>query len=382
MLYEADPTMRVESGRRPPGRLLFKRQYPNQGVSNFLFQVKRFLADANCEQRPPVVACLALAGPVTENRCLMTNRGWVIDGYELSLELGIKEVRLVNDFVAAGFGLLTLDLCSEVLTLQEGARCLGAPIACIGSGTGLGETFLAAPHGSTAYEAFPTEGGHVALAPRSELEFEMVQWMKEHLHAKRISVERVVSGRGIATVYEFLAQRFPERVDRAVHDEFLNAGDLQGAVISRGAKVEVRARGSLCRQTLEMWATHYGMEAGHAALKFMPLGGLFLAGGMTPKLIDWLTGPDSCFMKAFKDQGRVSPMLDAIPIYAVLEEDIGQRGAHYAALMLYQREEEQHHLNDKQVVTGVANSTTTRLLLAVAVASAATGAVIARLSRN
>lgn len=90
-----------------------------------------------------------------------------------------------------------------------------------------------------AYEAFPTEGGHVALAPRSPLEFEMVQWMKQHLHAKRISVERVVSGTGLATVYEFLAQKFPERVDAMVDAEFRNAGDMKGAVVSRGAKIEV-----------------------------------------------------------------------------------------------------------------------------------------------
>jgi glucokinase len=82
---------------------------------------------------------------------------------------------------------------------------------------------------------------------------------------------------------------------------------------------------------LQLWATHYGAEAGVAALKYLPYGGLFLAGGMTPKLLDWIRGEDTPFMKAFLDQGRVTPLVSSIPVYAVLEEDIGQRGAHYVA---------------------------------------------------
>jgi Glucokinase len=98
--------------------LLFQRQYPNEGVMHFVVQLKRFLADANRTNSPPVVACIAMAGPVTDNTCFMTNRGWVINGYELGLELGIRDVRLVNDFVAAGYGLLTLDLATEVRVVQ------------------------------------------------------------------------------------------------------------------------------------------------------------------------------------------------------------------------------------------------------------------------
>jgi glucokinase len=90
-------------------------------------------------------------------------------------------------------------------------------------------------------------------------------------------------------------------------------------------------QGSICEEVLQLWATHYGAEAGVAALKYLPYGGLFLAGGMTPKLLDWIRGEDTPFMKAFLDQGRVTPLVSSIPVYAVLEEDIGQRGAHYVA---------------------------------------------------
>jgi glucokinase len=90
-------------------------------------------------------------------------------------------------------------------------------------------------------------------------------------------------------------------------------------------------QGSICEEVLQLWATHYGAEAGVAALKYLPYGGLFLAGGMTPKLLDWIRGEGTPFMKAFLDQGRVTPLVSSIPVYAVLEEDIGQRGAHYVA---------------------------------------------------
>jgi glucokinase len=340
MLYAVDRTMRSTRGHCAPGRLLLQRTYSNEGVETFCMQVERFLEESGHTAHPPRVACIAIAGPVADNHVTMTNRNWDISGAELAQKLGIRVVRLVNDFVAAGYGLLTLDVgpqSKEVEVIQAAKVRPGAPIACIGSGTGLGETFLTCPVGGGHYDAWPTEGGHTELAPRNQLEFDMVQWMKERLGAKRISVERVVSGSGIPYVYEFLASRFPEKVDPAVHKAISEAGDMKGKVIAENAHVV----GSLCEDVLHMWAEHYGSEAGNACLNTMPFGGMYLAGGMTPKLMHWLRpGEDGkgAFLPALHDKGRVSPLIKEIPIFAVLAEDIGQRGAHFVAFTLYEAE--------------------------------------------
>ncbi|CAM9622567.1 unnamed protein product [Chrysoparadoxa australica] len=335
MLYEANRRMQLKTGERTPGKLILQKQYTNEGVDEFVSQLKRFLADAGIASHPPVVACIAIAGPVKDNKVTMTNRHWVIDGYELSEKVGIREVRLLNDFVAAGYGLLTLDMDTEVVTLQKGDRKLGAPISCIGSGTGLGKTLLTRPLEGGDYDAWPGEGGHVEFAPHNDLEYELIQWLKKDLNLKRVSVERIVSGSGIVNVYNFLAAKYPDRVDPDVHKVFLEAGDLKGKVIAENAGVD----GSICQQVMSIWATQYGSDAGNAALSHIPFGGVFLAGGMTPKNITWLQGEDSPFMKAFHHKGRVSPLLQEIPVYAVMQEDIGQRGSHFVAFRMYLCEE-------------------------------------------
>ncbi len=133
--------------------------------------LKRFLADAALTKgRPPITACFAVAGPVTDNVVRFTNRDmWSVDGDLIAKELGIKVVRLVNDFLAVGYGLLTLDEDTECVTLQDAPKQKGAPIACIGAGTGLGECFLVPGTESGSYQCYPSEGGHAEFAPRNEV---------------------------------------------------------------------------------------------------------------------------------------------------------------------------------------------------------------------
>ncbi|CAB1109771.1 unnamed protein product [Ectocarpus sp. CCAP 1310/34] len=372
ILYEALPEVQLVVGQKAPGALVFQKTYPNENVATFSFQVSSFLEDADLVE-PPETACIAVAGPVIANRVVMTNRAWVIDGAEIEEMFSITSVRLVNDFVAAGYGLLTLDIDAECAMLQAGDRQEGAPIGCIGSGTGLGETFLTCPVGGEVYDAWPTEGGHSEMAPRDDLEYDLIKYIKKTHETNRVSVERVASGTGLVNVYNFLVETFPERVDKAVHEELQAAGDQKGAVISKNSTVP----GSICEQVMEIWATHYGAEAGVMGLRCIPTGGLFIAGGMTHKNLRMLEarGEDSPFMKGFHDKGRVSGLLKAVPMYAVLVEDIGLRGAHFVAYRLYRRhhedENKKHHL--KKVVALSATS-----VLALAVVSAAVGAAVAR----
>jgi len=288
-----------------------------------------------------IVACLATAGPVkTNNTVFMTNiaGGCTIDGNEIEkcqdglLSL-VARCKLVNDFVGQGYGALDLDLATECVELIPGSiekmDDLG-PKVCVGAGTGLGQCFLTKSSLSPelGYECYPSEGGHCDFAPRGALEAELLDYLKAKFDAdNRVSYERVVSGRGLANVYEFLAQKFPDRVDEAIHEEFLNAGDQQGKVVGVNSGKE----GSLTAQAAQIMIAAYGAEVGNASLKFIPTGGMFVSGGLTPKNIKLIKGMDSPFMKAYLDKGRLNPLLDTVPLFAVMTEDIGLRGARVCA---------------------------------------------------
>lgn len=144
-----------------------------------------------------------------------------------------------------------------------------------------------------------------------------------------------MSGPGLANVYEFLAAERPGDVDAATHERFVGGGDMQGKAVSDGAK----AGDALCRLAMQTFASAYGSEAGACALKFLPLGGLYLAGGLTPKNLDAIKagGREGPFLSAFFDKGRVSPLLGRVPLLAVMAEDIGSRGAHLMAFRLLQK---------------------------------------------
>jgi glucokinase len=243
------------------------------------------------------------------------------------------------------------------------------PKVCIGAGTGLGECYLtptsddiedyyyndddenndhnfdddgAAMTMTTSYKkkrkemqylCFPSEGGHVEYAPRDDLEIEMFQYLSHKFESKhRISVERVVSGIGLANVYDFLAYKYPSQIDDTIHTTFLHAGDLQGAIVAANSTTS----GSLCAQAMDIMMSAYGCEAGSCAIKWIPIGGLFLTGGITPKNIHHIVGHHTSFMQSYLHKGRVSTVLERIPCFAVLSDDLGVRGVHRAAQREYE----------------------------------------------
>ena len=224
---------RIEKGKRAPGKLVLKKTYQNRDWCCFEDVLRHFFKEAKIT-KAPVTACFAVAGPVRHNVVRFTNRdSWEIDGDRISVEFHIKRVVLVNDFVALGYGLLTLDEATECVCLQDAPKQLNAPMCCIGAGTGLGQCFLTpvrrdgtsavtaatavagssgrdprgndtSDSGVTEYVCFPSEGGHAEFAPRSELEFGLLTFLKEKFEQKnRVSVERVVSGTGLVNVYEY-----------------------------------------------------------------------------------------------------------------------------------------------------------------------------------
>jgi len=293
-----------------------------------------------------IVACYAVAGPVKDNCCYMTNLikneiilldGKIIEACNDGDLARIKKCKIINDFVGQGYGLLDLDLDTEVVELIPGSKdrmSNTGPKACLGAGTGLGECYLTTTslHPEEGYECYASEGGHVDFTPRSDLEVALRKYVKEKYHqANRVSVERVVSGRGLANVYEFLANTFPEKKTKVIHDEFENANDMQGRVVGENANAKQNPC-KLCVQAMEIMVSAYGAEAGNCAVKFIPTGGLYVSGGLTPKNIDFIKGEDSPFMKAYEDKGRLSDLVKSIPLFAVLVEDIGLRGARVCAM--------------------------------------------------
>jgi glucokinase len=206
-----------------------------------------------------IVSCLAIAGPVRNNAVFMSNlHGIIVDGTAIAKQLYcpldpfmklIKVCKIINDFVAQGYGCLTLKP-DEVRELNPGS--LGkidptGPKVCVGAGTGLGECFLT-PDVEGNYSCFASEGGHVEYAPRNEVQVKLWHYLKNKFASKaRVSVERVVSGRGLANCYEFLAKEFPDRVDKAVHEAFEKADDMQAKEVAVNAKP-----GTLCGEAMEM----------------------------------------------------------------------------------------------------------------------------------
>jgi len=353
-------------GKRAPGQLLYEEEFQN---SNYIKQGKGwkdiyfdFLSNATAANPDRSISnirtlSLAVAGPVENNKVTFTSikPAWTIDGNALMHELNIENVKLMNDFVANGYGLLTLDESVDCKTIQANPKRKGGPIACVGPGTGLGECYLTTHKGDDEYVAYPSEGGHTEFAPRNELEFELLQFlMKKFSQRHRVSVERVISGRGLANVFEFLCQHkdFKSKVSPAIKKEFDAAGDLQGKVV--GENVE---KDPVCRKAMDIFVSAYGSEAGSVCLKFLPFGGLYLAGGLTPKNLKHIGHLDDAsiskqsirnvvsealmhqttdgdFIRSFLDKGRLSFLLEQIPVYAVMDQSLGQRGAHYVAVKL------------------------------------------------
>ncbi|MBP0019971.1 MAG: glucokinase [Cyanobacteria bacterium SBLK] len=301
---------------------LFEEKYPSQNFADLVPIAREFLATAAKEvgrELQPEKACFAIAGPVEKDKCTLTNLSWVLDGRRLEKELNISKVSLINDFAAIGYGIFGLKP-DDVHHLQDVPGEKNAPIAILGAGTGLGEGFVI-PQGD-GYRVFASEGGHADFAPRNEREFKLLKFFHNVRRLQRVSVERVVSGMGIAAIYEFLTSLgdIPESSEIAA--EIAKEDADIGAIVSLGA---MEKGDLLCKKTLDLFIEVYGAEAGNLALKLLPYGGLYIAGGIAAKILPVLE--EGKFMMAFKTKGRVSPVLDNVPVCVILNPQVGLLGA-------------------------------------------------------
>ncbi|MGD1902609.1 MAG: glucokinase [Geitlerinemataceae cyanobacterium] len=318
------------SGETKPGRpiaveILHETTYPSQDYSEFTPMAQQFLAEAGSALGMPTIAggCLGIAGPVANDRVELTNLSWKIEGASLARDLGLPFVTLINDFAAVGYGIFGLpDAAFE--TLQAGAPDRIKPIAVLGAGTGLGECFMY-PNG-THYSVGASEGGHVEYAPTTPIELELADYIRKRAPTDRVSLERVVSGTGIVTIYRFLSECCHANDPNA--GRFL-AGSTPAAAISQAALSDDDA---IAVQAMELFVDAYGRAAGDLALHLLPYGGLYLAGGVAAKNLALLKAGDR-FMAQFRQKGRVSPVLDGVPVKVVLDQNVGAIGSAICALL-------------------------------------------------
>ena len=265
-------------------------------------------------------ACFGIAGPVRDGRCEATNLPWVVDARQVASRLGCDAVQLVNDLEACAHGIAVLQP-ADVAVLNEGKPDNCGTRALIAAGTGLGEAGLVLE--SWGYRPVPSEGGHSDFAPRNELEIELLRFLiARHGH---VSYERIISGPGLQAVYEFLRD-----TGRGAESPALAAQIAQGDAPAVISKHGVQGTSELCVQALDLFVSVYASEAGNLALKFLATGGLYIGGGIAPKIIGKLREP--AFLKSFLNKGRLSKVVEDIPVRVILDENAPLLGAGNVAL--------------------------------------------------
>ena len=268
---------------------------------------------------PITSACFGVAGAVVDGRCTTTNLPWILDERTLARSIPAGRVKLLNDLEAAAWGVLAFGP-SERVTLQAGTARAGN-LALIAAGTGLGEAGLY--WDGRSHLPFATEGGHAGFAPSDEIQIDLLRHLLRRFD--QVSWERVVSGPGLVNIYSFLRDSGRGEEPSWLADE-ISSGE-PAAVIST---VALSGRSRLCSDALDLFVTLYGAEAGNLALKVMATGGVYVGGGIAPKILPRLRGP--AFVKAFVAKGRMRPLLEAMPVRVVLNDSLALLGAaRYAA---------------------------------------------------
>jgi glucokinase len=286
--------------------------FPSAGHKTFEEIVAAFVAQ---HKLPVTRACFGIAGPIRKGRAEPINLPWIVDQRELATMLHLETVYLINDLEANAYGVNGLEP-HDFLVLNQGAPEALGNTAVIAAGTGLGEAGLY--WDGSYHRPFATEGGHADFAPRNALEIDLLRYL-EAVHG-HVSWERVVSGPGLLSIYKFLRDA-GHGEEPAWLAEAIRAHDAS-AVISQMA---IEGRSPLCEQALDIFVSLYGAEAGNIALKFLAIGGVYIGGGIAPKIIEKLKGP--AFMEAFTSKGRLKPLLEAMPVRVILNDRAALLGA-------------------------------------------------------
>jgi glucokinase len=291
----------------------------SRGFATLEAAIERFLLAG---PRPKIEAvCLGVAGPVVDGRCVATNLPWVIDERALASAIPAPRVRLLNDLEVAAHGVLSLPE-AELRTLQPGTPRPGHMVL-IAAGTGLGEALIV--RDGERRIVIASEGGHGDFAPRDDVEEDLLRFLRKEFG--RVSLERILSGPGLFNVYRFLRDTGWARESAQVAER-MRAGD-PSAVVSETA---LAGSDPMCAKALDIFVSVYGAEAGNLALKAMAVGGVFVGGGIAPRILPRLT--TGAFVAAFRDKGRLGTLMEAIPVRVALDPRAPLLGAAQVASTL------------------------------------------------
>jgi glucokinase len=304
-----------ESGRL---RLVTEKVYPSRDYPSIYAIVDLFQAD---HRESIDRSCLGIPGPTRSGKSVTTNLPWVVDSAELAARLSIPEVSLINDLEANAWGIRDLTP-GDFDILHPGGEAAVGNAAVIAAGTGLGQAGLY--WNGKAHQPFATEGGHTSFSPTDDLQIDLLRYLQKKFG--EVSWERVLSGPGLFNIYGFLRDS-----GRAPEPEWLRsalAGRDAPPIIYGAAAAQ---KSPLCEMALDLFCSLYGAEVGNLAVKLMATGGVYLGGGIAPKILPRLK--QSSFVQSFLNKGRVRPILEQIPVRVILNESTALVGAaRYAAL--------------------------------------------------
>ena len=298
-------------------KLISSTIFPSRQYSGLDQIVQEFVSKAPAR---PMQACFGIAGPVTNGRVEASNLPWIIESRRLADELKIHEALLINDLEATGWGVGAL--APEHLVSLNHVSSIGGNQAVIAAGTGLGEAGLY--WDGERQHVFASEGGHCDFAPLDDIQVELFQYLRGRYG--HVSYERVLSGPGLVNVFEFLRD-----TKKGKPPDWLVAEMVESDAARAISQAGLSGRCPMCEQALDIFVAVFGAEAGNLALKIKAVGGVFLAGGIAPKILPKLA--TSTFLQAFLDKGRLRRLMEIIPIKVITDDKLALLGAARCALV-------------------------------------------------
>jgi glucokinase len=306
-------------------KILHQDRFASPAYHNFETLLSEFLEQTPANLRNTITgACFGVAGPISgpeqgQRQARITNLPWFMDESNLREQLKLTRVRLINDFYATASGIAALG-DEDLDTLNPGSPQTCAPRLVVGAGTGLGVAQLLWCDGR--YRAFASEGGHIHFAPTDALQEELLDYLRKGFD--RVSYERLVSGGGLVHIHEFLLQR---EQGFAAENRADPEADPAATIVDLA-----RSGDPIAQQTLTLFMSIYGAVVGDLALVSLAYGGIYIAGGIAPKLRAEMRAGG--FMRAFGQKGRMSPLVSQMPVSIILSQDIGLLGASLVASQL------------------------------------------------
>jgi glucokinase len=296
----------------PDLTLLDERQFRSADHGGLEEIAVAFLAETGAR---PAAATFGIAGPVVAGRCQTTNLPWTVEAASLAREIGVPSVGLINDLEANAHGIAALS-ASDFLVLNEGAPGATGNAALIAAGTGLGEAGLY--WDGSRHHPFASEGGHASFSPVGKLQLELLEYLDQELD--HVSWERLLSGPGLVSVFRFLRDT-GRGEEPAWLAESMRSGDAAAAI----SKAALDATSPLCMKAVDLFVELYGAEAGNLGLKLLATGGVYIGGGIAPRIASRLV--DGRFIAAFTAKGRMRDVVASMPVRVILNDRAALLGA-------------------------------------------------------